>query len=477
MLLYSTILNINPIMTKENFIQLVIEWNQSNPHEENIIKGITWNGEKSIRYGDEKLWLEIMEYANKNIVAVRYEKVTDDGVTWDTDYIMNFDEMKMSIQLDRSYREDALVTNAIFSTPLFISFLIDHDYLQDDGELKVGKRPIEINGDNLDLFAAAISGRTKSQLPIVFVSKTAANEDPVDASLLASKLKGAAHVMVQENRETNKDIRIICNEENEYNGAIGIYYPNEVLGHKRCVYRDIKGMDKILLDRVLGYVFQFGNLQNIDKLYTWQGVSNAILNERLASQMQERLKAEAERTEAQNEVADLYSALDEELQELQQKVEELTKKNESLTAENQGLLVKLSQNNKTPLLYQGEEDELYSGEIKDFALAALADAAVNSEAGSRKKDILTDIVENNNYLHLTEDKRQQLKSILKGYKTISSTIKQELIDMGFEFISDDGKHYKLTYNGDSRYLITLAKTPSDHRSGDNIIGTISRKVF
>ena len=29
------------------------------------------------------------------------------------------------------------------------------------------------------------------------------------------------------------------------------------------------------------------------------------------------------------------------------------------------------------------------------------------------------------------------------------------------------KHYKLTYFGDSRYLFTLAKTPSDNRSGSN----------
>ena len=61
MLLYSTLLQIKDNMTKEDFIKLVIEWNQSNPREENIIKGICWNGEKDIHFGDEKLWLEIIE--------------------------------------------------------------------------------------------------------------------------------------------------------------------------------------------------------------------------------------------------------------------------------------------------------------------------------------------------------------------------------------------------------------------------------
>lgn len=132
MLIYSTILDIEETMTKEVFIQLVIEWNQGSPHQENVIPGICWNGEKSIRFGDDNLWLEIIEYRNKNIIAVRYEKITDDGVIWDTDYIMNFDEMRMAIRLDRSYQEQAIVTNAEFSTPHFISILMQRGYLKPD---------------------------------------------------------------------------------------------------------------------------------------------------------------------------------------------------------------------------------------------------------------------------------------------------------------------------------------------------------
>lgn len=55
-------------------------------------------------------------------------------------------------------------------------------------------------------------------------------------------------------------------------------------------------------------------------------------------------------------------------------------------------------------------------------------------------------------------------------------ILQELKDIGFE-ISEDGKHYKLTYFGDARYTIALAKTPSDYRSGQNNISIITKTVF
>ena len=78
MLLFSTLLDINKSMTKDAFIQLVIEWNQGSPHENNIIPDMVWNGERNIRYGNEGLWLDIEEYRNQNIIAVRYEKKEDD---------------------------------------------------------------------------------------------------------------------------------------------------------------------------------------------------------------------------------------------------------------------------------------------------------------------------------------------------------------------------------------------------------------
>ena len=77
------------------------------------------------RYGNEKLWIDIEEYRNKNIIAVRFEKIEEDGAVWDTDYVMNFQDMKMSIRLDRSYLEEALTIDPKFSTPHFITLLIE----------------------------------------------------------------------------------------------------------------------------------------------------------------------------------------------------------------------------------------------------------------------------------------------------------------------------------------------------------------
>ena len=144
MLLFSTVLAINDTLTHDKFIELVIEWNQKSLHTENIIPNLVWSGERNIRFGDDGLWMDIQEYRNENIIAVRCEKIVEDGVIWDTDYVMNFDEMKMSIQLDRSFTEDALVISEQFSTPHFITMLIENGYLADDGVLPVLREPFFI---------------------------------------------------------------------------------------------------------------------------------------------------------------------------------------------------------------------------------------------------------------------------------------------------------------------------------------------
>lgn len=210
MLLFSTLLDINNSMTKDSFIELILEWNQRSPHENNIIKNIEWRGERNVRYGNDNLWLAIEEHSNQNIVAVRYEKKEEDGVIWDTDYVMNFNTMKMAIRLDRSYLEEALAIDPKFSTPHFITLLIDRGYIKNDGNLPVLRTPIIIDSENLELVADIINGKIRYRLPVVFISKTFYDEDPVNVRVLAGRLKGVAHVIVQQSNCTNSSLKSLC---------------------------------------------------------------------------------------------------------------------------------------------------------------------------------------------------------------------------------------------------------------------------
>lgn len=502
MLLFSTILDIEKSLSKENFIKLVLQWNQGSPHESNVIKGIDWKGERNIKYGNEKLWIDIEEYRNKNIIAVRFEKTEADGAVWDTDFVMNFQDMKMSIRLDRSYLEEALTIDAKFSTPHFITLLIEQGYVKKDGLLEVMNKPIFVDDNNIQILADVINGRTTYRLPIVYISKTYYDENPVNVGLLASKLKGVAHVLVQDSNCTNNRLKMLCNENNEYYGAIGIYFPRQAMGHRRYLYRRATGIDSYLLEKVVRVVIQYSNSQMIETLYTWQGVNNALLRDRLFSQKEERAQVEEERRKALYELLQLkgnldktqekmqqkamedarveadkiLASFDEDMLKLQEQVELLSRANDALTSENYGLRSKINAVDRVPVIYLGDEEEFYSGEIKEMILDALNESLKAATSKTRRYDVLNDVIEKNTYERIRNEREKAIKNMFKDYKTLSGLMRQELKEMGFE-ITEEGKHYRLTYYGDDRYKTTIAKTGSDWREGKNIAATILKNMM
>ncbi len=492
MLLFSTILDVSASLTKDAFIKLVIEWNQGSPHAGNIVPGVVWNGERNIRFGTDRLWLDIEEYRNQNIIAVRYERREEDGVIWDTDYVMDFTARRMAVRLDRSYTSEASGTDETFATPHFITLLTDRGYLADDHGLPVLRTAMEMTEDNLGLLADLINGKTHYRLPVVYISKTGYDENPVSVAHLASRLKGAAHVLVEGECRISQKLRGLCDDRNEYNGAIGIYYPAKTLQHRRYLYRSTAGYDHFLLEKVVHAVIQYSNSQMTDTLLTWQGVNNALLRDRLASQREERLAAERAQREAEAQATRLIDTLDEEerrirrqaledaraeanallesfdeeMQTLQKQIEDLTHANEALQFENQGLKTRLDSMDSAPVLCMGDEFDFYPGEIKDLLLATLSESLKNTYPKSRRADVIRDIIQNNDYQKQSVRKAEEVKRLLKNYDGMSTRTKQAFRELGFE-ITEEGKHCKVTYYGDSRYQTTYSKTPGDGRTGKN----------
>ncbi len=454
MILFSTILDINDRLTEERFLELVLRWNRESEHPENIVTGTdTWNGEHTIRFGHGDLSLEFEEYEDdeNRILAVRHQKITADGVIWNSDFIANFSQHKLAVQLDRSYRDDKQLLDQDFSTPHFITYLIQNGYLADDGRLPVLREPVLIDAQSDTLMESIMKQEQEEHLPIVTILPVNETEYPVNIHLLASRLKGVAHVFVQQNTESS--------------GSATIYYPSGSMPVKRFLYR---GDNEALLQRIVKHVISYSNLKNIPELYTWDGVINALLKKSLRTQILKQQEAESEKEE-------LYDVFDEDLQKLQRQVEELTRSNQALHAENQGLRRKFMQSEQPKALQMGEEDELYPGEIEDCLLEILSETLTNTDEKTRRAHILQDLLKHNDYQRLSEQRKQEVKTLFKGYKSMSATMRQALQKLGFE-ISEDGAHYKLTYGGDSRYRTTIAKTGSDHREGKNIAAVIGKMM-
>ena len=476
MILFLTTLDIGEFVTQEDFIKLVLEWNAGSRYEENIVKGIEWCGERTVRYGDSKLWLEFVEYAEREILAVRHEKITADGVVWDSDFVMNFGTHRLTIQLDRTYSEEALVMGAYFSTPHFITLLIEKGFLAKDRDLPVLRTPIAVTDVDLEMCKRAFTEDNGYRLPVVFVSRTAEDKFPLSITWLASRLKGAAHVLVEESAESCAEIRKFFKMGNEPFGAVRIYYPLGTVWHKKFRFRSATGNEDVRLEKVIRHVIQYGIAQRVERFCTWNGVNGAVLNNQLDHQIAVRKNAETEKLRAEAEKDEVYETFSEDLQALQERVTELMKANEALQYENQGLRAKYASSDAVPLLYFGDEEEFYEGEIRDMVLGVLDEALVATEKATRKGNILEDVLENNVYQHLSDERKQKVKALFKGYKSLTGAMRQELMALGFE-ITEAGKHYKLTYGGDARYMVTIAKTPSDIRSGINNAALISKKML
>ena len=161
---------------------------------------------------------------------------------------------------------------------------------------------------------------------------------------------------------------------------------------------------------------------------------------------------------------------------MKRQIEELSRSNEILQYENQGLKSKLDTVNDIPVLHMGDEFEFYPGEIKDLILLVLSESVAGTQENTRRSDVVKDIIKNNDYQKTSDHKAEEVKKLLKSYTGMTAPIRQALEDMGF-VITEDGKHYKLTYYGDDRYQIIFSKTPSDFRTGKNSSQKLNKMVF
>lgn len=484
MLVFSTILNISPDMSKKDFVETVIRWVNTNPRPINRIPGLTWNGSFNGHYGDENLWLELLEYENRNIIAARFEKHGEDGIVWDTDYVMNFNDMKMCIRLDRTYTDEETIDEDTggFATPHFISLLIEKGYLRKDGILPVARTPIMITDDNLTLAAYAILGDTQYYLPVVYVSKTFNDEFPVDINLMASRLKGVAHVLVQESNETTTAMRDASDGLNPYNGAIGVYYPDNTY---ETFYYERYGVQEAVFERTVEAVLNYCNAQVPGPLYTWLGVRNAIreeqyeLRRKIREEEIQKLAEERAAEPSLKEAEEILSEFDEEMKFQQAQIQEQHQTIETLQYENQKLKAKLdaAHVNDQAVLYTGSEKEFYSGEIKDLILSVLDDNLKNMAPDTRRTHVVKDIVAYNEFKKTTKEKAEEIKRLFNNFDGMNGKLLKDLEKLGF-VVEYNGKHYKLKYGGDDRYTVTIASSPSDKaRSGKNDAHTIINKVF
>lgn len=144
--------------------------------------------------------------------------------------------------------------------------------------------------------------------------------------------------------------------------------------------------------------------------------------------------------------------------------------------ENSGLKAKLDSNIAVPVLFMGDEDDFYQGEIRDFILSAVKRELDATEPKTRKYDVLYDVMQANNYQGIGRQRAAEAKRLLRNYSGMTPKLKKGLEDIGYVF--DDSDHQKVKYYGDDRYTVVYATIPGDkERGGKNNAAITIKKAF
>ena len=264
--------------------------------------------------------------------------------------------------------------------------------------------------------------------------------------------------------------RLQFNEDDQKPGKIYLIFPNKNMRVRTMNLSGEKADNPdLIISRIVNEIYGYTNQVMRLDVDTWEGIQNENLHQQNISLMSDQKVIEEEN-------AELYEVFEEQLRKTEQSNEELNRQVQKLTAENQTLRMKLASLDKIPALYLGEERDFYTGEIREIILEILSEYQKNYRANTRRDHIIKDLIENNEYKKLPAKRREQIKKILKGYRTLTGSLKSELEALGFE-ISDDGKHYKWSYYGDHRYVETVSKTSSDGRAGMNMAAAIDNLMF
>lgn len=143
MQIYSTTFPVTDALTKDIFIDLVIEWNQGSPY--NKINNLNWDRKnRNVKFEEGNLSLWIEEIRAYNTIAIRFHQLDENNIIWTTDIVVNFDKKIFTIKLDRETTVDTVGFKPKFKAPVIVKMLLERGYAGLDSGLEISAQPLAI---------------------------------------------------------------------------------------------------------------------------------------------------------------------------------------------------------------------------------------------------------------------------------------------------------------------------------------------
>ena len=176
-------------------------------------------------------------------------------------------------------------------------------------------------------------------------------------------------------------------------------------------------------------------------------------------------------------IQEAMTAYEKRIEELELEKAMLEEENETLRARVENF-ASAGASTGDAVLMRGQERDLYPGEIREVVLDVLHRVGEDCRQGSRRAEILRDIVKSNAFADEPRRRAQELKTILQGYSGMNSAVRKKLHDLGIDADAKVSKHIKVSYYGDPRYAATLASSGSDSRcGGKNLASDLIQRFF
>ncbi len=384
--------------------------------------------------------------------------------TWVTEVILKETEPDCKVYININCLGDTTGFNEIPTVRTEVIRAFVKEGLLKEDVLPISAEPVMLTGKEVDVVIDAINGSYRGSLPLVFVSKffdSAGHE--VDVQWLAKDLAGIGIVVAEEDDNYLEELKERTNRKNPFNGHIGIYFPNShnTKGYRPSDWRRYGSVNAAIIKEVAGY----STAQTEADGVSWEQLHSEILAHR-AKESEDLL----------NETINENGTLEDQLKEAKEKLHRAVMETKSLAAQNESLRQALNaRDDGRRMLIAAPIDEFFSGEQYDLVITTLTKALRTTETNTRSYELLEGILALNALRGEGKEVDEALKRVLSKGETIKERDLLELKAIGFEVISDSN-HYRLIYNGNDKYVITLHKTPSDVRSGKNLVSDILNTI-
>ena len=498
MITYSTVLQTTAELTRETFLRYVLA-PKGTVQLHRVLAELPATGIKKLLSRDSHKKLEIATDKASSITAIRSEKTTPSGYTSSHEYVFNEKLHTLFIQASiKNYVVSAMQSDRLNPmVPKALLRLIDAGLISEDHKLPVVPTPLLLNSEPLNPLSFILNGTESSALPIVCITPSVFGGYPVSPDRVAKHLTGMAHVLVLGSK---KDLHNYEEKGLKINSCLGsVWIVNSVeQSISEMVFAAKKGNR---LDQLHHAVLAYNTTHRITRIPSFDQLYDTILQEQVSqskaacreaqksqkltelkhNQLLQHLDEETQRIndeameKALQEAEQIVTSYEEDIEELRNDLYEKNLFLQGLEVENQRLRSHLNQG-RIPVIYFGQEKEFYLGEIQDLLLSTLEDALEDIPERSRKRDVIIDILNSNNYRQISKDRHEQVKHLLKGYDGMSPKVRHGLEELGF-LVEETNKHCKISYHGDNRYMVVFGSTPSDVRSGKNNAATLARMAY